>query len=81
MSGETKENAIREHYREKELRKYGGSKPSSEDVWESRDEKVEKGTAFMVPYVKDDLSDEEWQLFEMERRRAIRKELGIREEN
>ncbi|CAI4211855.1 unnamed protein product [Parascedosporium putredinis] len=74
--GPMKEEAIKEHYRRKELEKYGG-KPNSEDVWVSRDEKVPPGTAFKEPFVPDNMSDEEWQLMEIERRKEIRRELGI----
>jgi hypothetical protein len=45
-SAEQRERAIREHYRAKEFTKYGPGKPSSEDVWESRGEKVPEGTFF-----------------------------------
>ncbi|KAK0752478.1 hypothetical protein B0T18DRAFT_404943 [Schizothecium vesticola] len=39
---ELKKEAIKEWYREKEREKYDGvGKRSSEDVWESRDQKVE----------------------------------------
>ncbi|KAJ4131132.1 hypothetical protein NW768_006674 [Fusarium equiseti] len=45
-SAEQRERAVREHYRAKEFTKYGPGKPSSEDVWESRGEKVQEGTFF-----------------------------------
>ncbi|RGP77320.1 early meiotic induction 1 [Fusarium longipes] len=45
-SAEQRERAIRDHYRAKEFTKYGPGKPSSEDVWESRGEKVPEGTFF-----------------------------------
>ncbi|KAH7197161.1 uncharacterized protein B0J16DRAFT_313488 [Fusarium flagelliforme] len=45
-STEQRERAVREHYRAKEFTKYGPGKPSSEDVWESRGEKVQEGTFF-----------------------------------
>ncbi|CAM1504155.1 Fc.00g017460.m01.CDS01 [Cosmosporella sp. VM-42] len=45
-SGEMREKAIRAHYRNKEFAKYGAGKPSSEDVWESREEKVTPGSVF-----------------------------------
>ncbi|RGP61644.1 early meiotic induction protein 1 [Fusarium sporotrichioides] len=48
-SGEQRERAIREHYRAKEFTKYGPGKPSSEDVWESRGEKVPEGSFFNQP--------------------------------
>lgn len=43
-SGEMREKMIRAHYRNREYAKYGPGKPSSEDIWESRSEKVEPGT-------------------------------------
>ncbi|RBR11795.1 uncharacterized protein FIESC28_08834 [Fusarium coffeatum] len=45
-SAEQRERAVKEHYRAKEFTKYGPGKPSSEDVWESRGEKVQVGTFF-----------------------------------
>ncbi|KAM0564562.1 hypothetical protein ACHAPJ_000776 [Fusarium lateritium] len=45
-SAEQREKAIREHYRAKEFAKYGPGKPSSEDVWESRKDKLPVGTTF-----------------------------------
>ncbi|KAJ3503197.1 hypothetical protein NM208_g16564 [Fusarium decemcellulare] len=48
-SPEMREKAIREHYRAKEFVKYGPGKPSSEDVWESRPEKVPEGSTFNEP--------------------------------
>lgn len=41
--------AIKEHYRAKEFFKYKAGKPSSEDVWESRDEKVPEDSTFKEP--------------------------------
>jgi len=76
-SGETKKQMIRQHYRNKELRKYGPGKPSSEDVWESRDRKLTKEEAFNVQYQDPDWSDEEFNRMEMERRRRIREEMGF----
>lgn len=74
-SGPVKDEMVREHYRKKEMDKYAG-KPNSEDVWASREEKVEPGSVFNVPYVEENVSDEEWQLMEIERRKQIRKMLG-----
>ncbi|KPM39451.1 hypothetical protein AK830_g7116 [Neonectria ditissima] len=48
-SPEMREKAIRTHYRNKEYAKYGPSKPSSENIWQSRDDKVEPGTVFTEP--------------------------------
>ena len=45
-TGDMKENLIREHYRAKEARKYGDGQPNSEDVWESRETLVLKGSVF-----------------------------------
>ncbi|KAF4973407.1 hypothetical protein FSARC_301 [Fusarium sarcochroum] len=48
-SAEQREKAIREHYRAKEFTKYGPGRPSSEDVWESREDKLPVGTTFNEP--------------------------------
>ncbi|KAG5971989.1 hypothetical protein E4U58_007028 [Claviceps cyperi] len=48
-SGPVKADSIKQHYRNKAHRKYGGDKPSSEDVWERRTEKVPLGSAFSTP--------------------------------
>lgn len=74
-SGPVSEEMVRDHYRKKELDKYGG-KPNSEDIWASREEKVKPGSVFREPIVEEVVSDEEWQLMEIERRKQIRKELG-----
>ncbi|TAQ84628.1 hypothetical protein B7494_g7059 [Chlorociboria aeruginascens] len=51
-SNNEKERKIKQRYREKERRKYGRDEvgKSSEDVWKSRDKKVEWGEEFKVPY-------------------------------
>ncbi|KAH8735084.1 hypothetical protein BGZ61DRAFT_443680, partial [Ilyonectria robusta] len=46
---EMRENVIRAHHRNKNYAKYGPGKPSSEDVWKSREEKVEPGSVFKEP--------------------------------
>ncbi|KAM7220850.1 Protein of unknown function (DUF3128) domain containing protein [Rhypophila decipiens] len=79
-SPEGKAEAIKEHYRAKEEKKYGGGKPSSEDIWESREERVDVGTAFkkaFPPPVEDDAA---FRKSEAERRRRIRRELGLETE-
>ena len=58
--GEAREEAIRARYREKEKTKYGKEWKnnvvdedvgrSSEDIWKSRDTKVEWGNAFNKPF-------------------------------
>ena len=75
---EQKAAAIQEHYRQKEEAKYGGGKPSSEDVWRSRDEKVPPGTAFTMRLedAAPDVTDEEQIRADIERRRRTREELG-----
>ena len=47
-----KEARIMARYRDKERRKYGGDElgKSSEDVWKSRDRKVEWGETFNAPF-------------------------------
>lgn len=61
-SDREKEAAIKEHYRRKETMKYAKNlgKESSEDVWKSREKKLEWGEAFNVPFPEFDGSDEEW---------------------
>lgn len=71
-----REAAIREHYRAKEEAKYGGGKPSSEDVWESREERVPPGTAFQAKFDPPIVDDAEFQRRDAERRRRIRKAGG-----
>ncbi|KAM7187221.1 Protein of unknown function (DUF3128) domain containing protein [Naviculisporaceae sp. PSN 640] len=80
-SEEARREAIKEHYRAKEERKYGNGKPSSEDIWESREERLPVGTAFkkeFPPPVEDDTA---FRLSEIERRKRIRRELGIETDN
>ncbi|ROT43569.1 hypothetical protein SODALDRAFT_375727 [Sodiomyces alkalinus F11] len=74
--GPLRDEAVREHYRNKEHAKYGSGRPSSEDVWEARSAKVPPGTAFTTPLGENSVNDEEWQKMELERRRRIRQELG-----
>ncbi|ORY63980.1 uncharacterized protein BCR38DRAFT_343226 [Pseudomassariella vexata] len=76
-SGKIKEEAIKDHYRRKELSKYyGPGKPSSTDVWESREEKVPWDSEFRQSYPRQpDVSDEEWRIMEIERRRRAQEEL------
>lgn len=69
-TGALKENMVRAHYREKEHRKYGPGKPSSEDVWEARAERVPPGTAFIGSIEPPALSDDEWRSAGSDRRRA-----------
>lgn len=76
-AGEVKDNMIREHYRNKELAKYGPGKPSSEDVWRERRSRVKPGEALSSPLEEQQqpMSDAEFQKWEMERYERIRKEL------
>ncbi|KAI1869068.1 uncharacterized protein JN550_006055 [Neoarthrinium moseri] len=79
MGGPVKEEAVRDHYRQKELAKYGPGRPSSADVWEPRQEKVPVGSAFREKYEKPDISDEEWRVLEIQRRKAIQEALAAEE--
>ncbi|KAI1745681.1 hypothetical protein F4680DRAFT_402978 [Xylaria scruposa] len=79
-SGAVKEDAIRDYYRQKELRKYGDGRPNSTDVWEPRSERLPPGSAFQERYVKPDISDEEWYRLEIERQRMIQRMLKEEEE-
>ncbi|KAK0723241.1 hypothetical protein B0T26DRAFT_256525 [Lasiosphaeria miniovina] len=74
---EQKSAAIKAHYREKEEKKYGGGRPSSEDVWQSRREPAQPGEAFQEKFAPPVHDDVEYQLAQLERRRKIREELGI----
>lgn len=78
-AGKVKEDMIREHYRRKELAKYGPGKPNSEDVWQERTERVKPDEAFVMPVEAPRVSDSEYQQWEMERMERIRK--GLREES
>ena len=64
--------AIKEHYRQKESAKYSKElgKESSEDVWKSREKKVEWGEAFDAPFPGFAGTDDEWRQRELERRSA-----------
>lgn len=78
--GPVKENMIREHYRQKILDKYGPGKPSSEDVWAERKERVPPGTAFAAQSEAPAVGDAEYQRWEVERMARIRKGLPEGEE-
>ncbi|CAG8956476.1 hypothetical protein HYFRA_00003862 [Hymenoscyphus fraxineus] len=75
FSSPQKENEIREFYRKREEGRYGRGRPSSEDVWESRERRVEWGTAFQAAEtdkgVGMGMGDEEWNERERARRRAV----------
>lgn len=70
--GPVKDDMIREHYRKRHLAKYGPGKPSSEDVWRERRERVPPGTAFSEQVEAPTISDAEYQKWEMERMGKIR---------
>ncbi|KAI0131313.1 hypothetical protein F4814DRAFT_405641 [Daldinia grandis] len=79
-SGPQKEEAIRAYYRRKEYLKYHApGRPSSVDVWEPRDEKVQPDTAFREHLDMPNISDEEWRRLEMERRRQVQEQLQLPE--
>lgn len=69
---ELKEEAIRDHYRRRDQLRYSKDMEgqSSEDIWKSRDKKLQWGEAFNVPFPKFDGNDEEWNRQERERRRG-----------
>ncbi|KAK3387429.1 hypothetical protein B0H63DRAFT_470000 [Podospora didyma] len=77
FSPEQKAAAIKEHFRAREEAKYGGGKPSSEDVWQSRDKPLPPGTAFSAKFDPPIQSDLEYQKMQVERRRRIRAEMEI----
>lgn len=73
---EMKKEVIREHWRGKEARKYGGvgdGGRGSEDVWRGRERMVERGSVFREEVVWDDDQskggDQGWNERERERRR------------
>jgi hypothetical protein len=70
MGAGEKQDAIKARYREKEKRKYrkGEFGSSSEDVWKSRDKKVEWGEAFKAPFPEFKGTDEEWNQMQREHR-------------
>ncbi|KAK3303964.1 uncharacterized protein B0T15DRAFT_535133 [Chaetomium strumarium] len=80
-SPEMRAEVIKAHYRAKEEAKYGGGKPSSEDVWESREERVPPGTAFQAKFEPPIMDDAEFQRMDAERRRRIREMMGIEQGN
>lgn len=63
-----REDMIKEHYRKKALKYKAG--PSSEDVWEGREKKMEWGEAFAegVEELLPGESDKEWNVRERKRR-------------
>ncbi|KAK4167290.1 hypothetical protein QBC43DRAFT_311501 [Cladorrhinum sp. PSN259] len=69
---ENRAEAIKDHFRQKETAKYDGGKPSSEDVWESRDKLVEPGTAFKKPFDPPIKDDREFERQETQRRQWMR---------
>ncbi|KAI8630859.1 hypothetical protein F5Y19DRAFT_37283 [Xylariaceae sp. FL1651] len=79
-SGAVKEEAIRDHYRRRELARYGPGMPNSTDVWEPRSERLPAGEAFRERYEKPDISDEEWRRLEIERRRMVQRMLREEQE-
>ncbi|KAI0996903.1 hypothetical protein K3495_g11280 [Podosphaera aphanis] len=64
--------AIQDYYRDVERRKYGRPGASSEDIWESRDGLVDKGTAFRRQGEEWQGSDEEWRSAVLEMRKTMR---------
>ncbi|KAG5998320.1 hypothetical protein E4U52_000655 [Claviceps spartinae] len=73
-SGTVKADLIKQHYRNKAYRKYGGDKPSSEDVWERRTEKVPLGSAFNtpLPVTEEEVNAARERMREEERKASIR---------
>jgi hypothetical protein len=78
-SPEMRAEAIKEHYRAKEETKYGGGKPSSEDVWESRAERLPPGKAFSESFDAPIEDDAEFQRVDAERRRKIKEMMAAEE--
>ncbi|OAR01001.1 hypothetical protein LLEC1_03354 [Akanthomyces lecanii] len=77
-SGPVKEDLVRTHHRNREHAKYyAPGRPSSEDVWEARAEKVAPDTVFAERIDVPTMGDEEWREMESERRQRIRDGLGF----
>ncbi|CAG9950001.1 unnamed protein product [Clonostachys rosea f. rosea IK726] len=75
-TGQAKADAVRQHYRNKEHAKYyAPGRHSSEDVWESRPERLPPGVAFSQGF-QTNVNDDEWRKQESDRRNQIRKDLG-----
>ncbi|VUC31740.1 unnamed protein product [Clonostachys rosea] len=75
-TGQAKADEVRQHYRNKEYSKYyAPGRHSSEDVWESRPERLAPGLAFSQGF-QTNVNDDEWRKQESERRNQIRKDLG-----
>jgi hypothetical protein len=80
-SSEARAAAIKKHYRAKERAKYGADpttgrlRPSSEDVWDSRDEPVKPGSVFSQDFPRPDVGDAEYIARELQYRRAVRERL------
>ncbi|KFH46755.1 Early meiotic induction protein-like protein [Hapsidospora chrysogenum ATCC 11550] len=78
LSGPAKAEAIREHYRNREYAKYyAPGRPSSEDVWRPREQKLPPGAAFSKSIDAAIGNDDEWRRQENERRREVRKNLDF----
>lgn len=76
-TGELKERAVKQHYRNKEHAKYyAPGKHSSEDIWEVRSELLPPQSAFIQPIDGPTIDDDEWRRQESDRRRGIRAGLG-----
>jgi len=77
FSSPQKEEAIKDHYRKKEEAKYGrgrgSGKDSSEDIWRSREKKMEWGEAFNKEFEEFEGSDEEWRKVQREWRAKERR--------
>jgi hypothetical protein len=76
-TGDLKETMIKAHYRQKEFEKYGPGKPSSEDIWEGREERVAEGSVFSQTFDAPKEDDDEWRNKEIKRRSQVRQDLGI----
>ncbi|KAI0025830.1 hypothetical protein F4780DRAFT_232093 [Xylariomycetidae sp. FL0641] len=79
--GPMKEEAIRTHYRAKELAKYGPGRPSSTDVWEPRAERLPPDQAAFDKRVEmPEMTDEQWRQMMMLRRQMVQEKLRQQEE-
>lgn len=73
LRGEAKEHAIRDHYRRREVERYGPGRPSSTDVWQERETRAPEGSLFAArnPWGGGlgGMSDETWRRITLDRKR------------
>lgn len=76
ITGEAKENAYREYFREKERKKYENH-PNSEDIWKPRNHVVRENAFLTHRLPKFDKTDEEWVHDQIKERKELRDKLDL----